>query len=380
MRIVYYLPSLYITGGLERVITEKANYLADQFGYEVIILTSEQQDREICYRLSSRVRHHDLGLVFDNPKNKSLLLKVLSYPFKYFLFKKRFSAFLIDIKPDITISTLRREINFIHKIGDGSVKIGELHITRNAYSDLSSKIRSIHRIIPYLLDRRFANQLKRFDRIILLTKEEQEIWAKLHNTIVIHNFLASKSVIPAELDNKNVIAVGRYSHQKGFDLLVEAWSVVAKKHPDWILNVYGDGDRTELQNKIDELNLTKSFIANEKTDAIIQKYLESSIFVLSSRYEGFGLVLIEAMNCGVPPVSFACPTGPKDIITHGEDGILVENGNIEQLAEKICYLIENEDVRKKMGRNARENVKKFKKEIIMDQWKKLFEMLIHDKL
>ena len=182
------------------------------------------------------------------------------------------------------------------------------------------------------------------------------------------------------MDNKNVIAVGRYSHQKGFDLLVEAWSVVAKKHPDWILNVYGDGDRTELQNKIDELNLTKSFIANEKTDAIIQKYLESSIFVLSSRYEGFGLVLIEAMNCGVPPVSFACPTGPKDIITHGEDGILVENGNIEQLAEKICYLIENEDVRKKMGRNARENVKKFKKEIIMDQWKKLFEMLIHDKL
>ena len=119
--------------------------------------------------------------------------------------------------------------------------------------------------------------MKRFDRIILLTKEEQEIWAKLHNTIVIHNFLASKSVIPAELDNKNVIAVGRYSHQKGFDLLVEAWSVVAKKHPDWIINVYGDGDRTELQNKIDELNLTKSFIANEKTDAIIQKYLESSI-------------------------------------------------------------------------------------------------------
>ena len=150
------------------------------------------------------------------------------------------------------------------------------------------------------------------------------------------------------MDNKNVIAVGRYSHQKGFDLLVEAWSVVAKKHPDWIINVYGDGDRTELQNKIDELNLTKSFIANEKTDAIIQKYLESSIFVLSSRYEGFGLVLIEAMNCGVPLYLLLVHWTQRHY-HHGEDGILVEM-NIEQLAEKICYLMkmrcENEKLEK----------------------------------
>ena len=159
MRVVYYLPSLYIAGGLERVITGKANYLADQLGYEVTILTSEQQGRETYYPLSLNVRHHDLGVVIDNPKHKSLLLKILTYPVKYVQFKKRFSAFLIDTKPDITISTLRRESNFIHTIRDGSIKIGELHITRNSYSDLSNNIRKFSKPIYHYLNRRFVKKL-----------------------------------------------------------------------------------------------------------------------------------------------------------------------------------------------------------------------------
>jgi glycosyltransferase involved in cell wall biosynthesis len=377
MRVVYYLPSLYIAGGLERVITGKANYLADQLGYEVTILTSEQQEREICYPLSPRVRHHDLGVVIDNPKQRSLLLKILTYPVKYVQFKKRFSAFLIDTKP---ISTLRRESNFIHTIPDGSIKIGELHITRNAHSILSNKIRKYLKPIHHYLNRRFVNKLKRFDKIILLTKEEQEMWPELNNTVVIPNYQDMECETPAALKHKRVIAVGRYTYQKGFDLLAEAWSIVAKRHPDWSLHIYGEGDRTGLEKRINELNLTKSFIANGKTDAIIEKYLESAIFVLSSRYEGFGMVLTEAMNCGVPPVSFACPTGPRDIISHGVDGLLVENGNIKQLAEMICYLIENEDVRKWMGGNARESVERFKKEVIMSQWQNFFEDLMKQPL
>lgn len=376
MRIVYYLPSLYIAGGLERVITGKANYLADQFGYEVIILTSEQQDREICYSLSPRVRHHDLGVVFDNPKRKSMLLKILTYPVKYLLFKKRFSTFLIESKPDITISTLRRESTFIHNIGDGSIKIGELHGTRNAYSFFPLNIRKFPKPIYHYLDSRFVNRLKRFDMIIVLTKEEQGMWPELNNKVVIHNFQEMECKVPATLKHKRVIAVGRYSYEKGFDLLIEAWRLVADKHPDWSIHIYGDGNRAELDKRIKELNLTKSFMVNGRTNSIIDKYLKSSIFVLSSRYEGFGMVLTEAMNCGVPPVSFACPSGPREIITHGVDGLLVENGNIEKLAENICTLIENEDFRKVMGGNARESVKRFRKEVIMAEWKQLFEELM----
>ena len=209
-----------------------------------------------------------------------------------------------------------------------------------------------------------------------MTKEEQELWPELNNTVVIHNYQEMECKVPATLKHNRVIAVGRYTYQKGFDLLVEAWKLVADKHPDWSLHVYGEGNRAELAKRISELDLTKSFMVNGRTDSIIEKYLESSIFVLSSRYEGFGMVLTEAMSCGVPPVSFACPSGPRDIITHGVDGLLVENGNIDHLAQNICTLIENEDLRKVMGGNARESVKRFRKEVIMAEWKQLFEELM----
>jgi glycosyltransferase involved in cell wall biosynthesis len=150
----------------------------------------------------------------------------------------------------------------------------------------------------------------------------------------------------------------------------------AGKHPDWILRIYGDGMREQLQQQIDSLGITASCILEPTVSNIVDKYCESSIFALSSRFEGFGMVIIEAMACGVPPVSFTCPCGPRDIISDGKDGLLVEDGNIEQLAEKISYLIENEDIRKKMGQQARMDVQRFRIENIAEQWKQLFESLI----
>ena len=114
-------------------------------------------------------------------------------------------------------------------------------------------------------------------------------------------------------------------------------------------------------------------------DNIIEKYQESSIFVLSSRFEGFGLVLAEAMSVGVAPVAFACPCGPRDIIHHGEDGILCENGNITELANGICRLIENEEERKKMGANAAKNIQRYSLDNIMQLWDSLFQNIIRDK-
>lgn len=164
--------------------------------------------------------------------------------------------------------------------------------------------------------------------------------------------------------------------QKGFDRLIDAWSIVNMQHPDWVLRIYGDGMRQQLQQQIDRLGIASSCILEHSTPDIDEKYCESSIFALSSRYEGFGMVIIEAMACGIPPVSFACPCGPRDIIDDGKNGLLVENGNIEMLAGKICYLIENDEIRRKMGQQARIDVERFKIEQIAGQWKELFESLV----
>ena len=193
---------------------------------------------------------------------------------------------------------------------------------------------------------------------------------------VIYNFLDCIPRKNSNCKNKKIISVGRLEYQKGFDILIDVWKKVDEKHSDWVLEIYGEGSlRKELQDKIDSLNLTDSLILKGSEKNIQSKYLESSIYMMSSRYEGMPMVLLEAMSCGLPLVSFDCPCGPKDIIKDGENGFLVKFGNIEEMAKKINYLIENEDKRIDMGKKAKELSYNYLKEKIMNQWKELFENL-----
>ena len=162
-------------------------------------------------------------------------------------------------------------------------------------------------------------------------------------------------------------------------MLLEAWKSVSKKHPDWILNIFGEGDKESLEEQIQKNDLLNKCFLKNTTNQIIDEYCNSSIFVLSSRFEGLPMVLAESMACGLPPVAFQCPCGPKDIIHNNQDGILVENGNISQLADKLIFLIENENIRKKMGTTARNNIQRLKIENIAKQWNNLFQELIKNK-
>lgn len=378
IKLAYCIPGLYASGGMERVLTLKANYLAEKLGYDVTIILTEEKGRKLYYDLSPLVKVINLDINFDRIAERNLAKRFYKYFRCQRLYKKRLKETLCELHPDITISTLRREINFITSIPDGSRKIGELHFSRYSYrnfNDIKAPA-SIRKLAAKLWMKQLIGKLEKLAKFVVLTNEDREKWVELHNVTCIHNPSTFRAPRLSDGESKRVLAVGRYTYQKGFDLLLPAWKIVCEKHPDWELIIYGDGERTSYQKLADELELSrKTCRLEESTSQVAEEMASSSIFVLSSRYEGMPMVLGEAMACGIPPVAFACPCGPRDIITDGEDGLLAENGNVEQLAEKLNYLIENESIRKQMGKNAVVNIQHFNLENIMREWDELFKSI-----
>ena len=376
-KIAYCIPSLENSGGMERVLTIKANYLVDILNYDVYIIVTEDYSKQPFYKLSKNVHLINLKVNFGDLWNYSFIKRVPIFIKKQRIYKKRLTKALMTIKPDITDTLMRREINFINDINDGSIKIGEIHNNKYHYRNFEKNdINLAKKIFAKYWMWSFHNKIKHLKRFIVLSSEDKENWSGLKNIIVINNPISFQTEKIAKLDNKKVIAVGRYTYQKGFDILIQAWKLVVNRHPYWSLNIYGNGNSQPYMILCKELGLTESCHLKKETNDIINKYLESSIFVLSSRFEGFPMVLPEAMSVGLPCVAFTCPCGTKDIINDGEDGLWVDNGNVKMLADKICYLIENETKRKKMGLNALNNIKRLNLKSIMEQWDSLFNELI----
>lgn len=380
MKIAYCIPGLYNSGGMERVLTLKANYFADVLGYDVIVVLTEGKGKDYYYKLSSRIKVINLDIDFDSTYGLPIYIRAFKQIVKERLFKKKLKDTLFYEKPDITISLLRREINFLTSIKDGSIKIGEIHFGRDNFRTLEEY--RLPQSVRIFLAKRWINsfikKVKKLDSFVVLTHEDKEKWSELNNITVIHNPLTFYPSEISDCSSKQVIAAGRYVPIKRFDHLIEAWAIVSQKHIDWTLQLYGAGNREQYQSLMEKYQLRNCFI-NPPAPDIEQKYCDSSIFVLSSKNEGFGMVIIEAMACGVPPVSYDCPCGPKDIITDQEDGLLVENGNISMLAEKIIYLIENDDIRKEMGRLARIKSQQFLIDNIGKKWDELFNHLLRRK-
>ena len=375
LKLVYLTPALYMAGGVERVLTLKANYFAEHFGYDVTIILTEGKGKSPFYPLSDRIKVVNLDIGFEQLWNCSFLKKIFVYLKKQRQYKKALTAELMKLCPDITVSLLRREINFLIGIKDGSKKIGELHVNRLNYRNFEANDTNfIKQLFAKLWMSSLVKQLKRLDRFVVLTEEDKLAWPELQNVSVIPDPLSFVPTAQSTLGVKRVIAVGRYVYQKGFDLLLQAWAKIECKCPDWMLVVYGDGDRAPYEQMMRNLGIdTSRCLLNGPTTDIQREYVNSSLFVFTSRFEGFGMVLVEAMACGLPVVSFACPCGPKDIVRDGEDGFLVENGNIDELVQQLMKLMVDHRLRTAFARHAQQNAQRFNIEQTALRWKSVFE-------
>ncbi|MBO5550111.1 MAG: glycosyltransferase family 4 protein [Prevotella sp.] len=381
LKIVYLTPALYMAGGVERVLTLKANYFAEHCGYDISIILTEGKDKPLFYPLSERVRIINLNIGFEELWTCSFLKKIVVYLKKQRQYRKMVEQELMRLRPDITISLLRREINFLTSIKDGSKKIGELHVNRANYRNYNTeKVGLVKRLFARWWSYSLLQKLRKLDQLVVLTEKDRVAWTELDNVVAIPDPLPFVPSSVSQLDKKRVVAIARYSHEKGIDLLLKAWAIAEKKVEDWQLEIFGDGDKTSFEQLIDTLGIDRTRCwLNGRTDDVEQEYLNSSLFVLSSRFEGFGMVIVEAMACGLPVVAFDCPWGPRSIISDGEDGLLVENGNVEALADALSRLIGDEVLRQSMAEKAIVNVKRFEIETIANQWLHVFNNVMNEK-
>lgn len=379
MTILYLFSQLTISGGADKVLTDKANYLAEH-GYDVTIVTESQLGRPVIFPLSPKVELLDIGLDFEKQYGHNIFYRALIYFYYIRKYKKRLSHILHTIKPDISITLMGRSLDFITSINDDSIKIGEAHTTKahlRSYHLLEER-GGIYKILAKRLRKKQITNAGKLSALVLLTPQDAKDWEGITKTYVIANAIRQIPKVSGALTNKQAIMVGRYNDAKGYNYLTEAWAIVHQKHPDWKLNIYGSGElHDEVERWIRDKHLENSMIMHEPTNQIMEKYLESSICILSSIYEGFPLVIMEAMSCGVPCVSFDTPFGPRNIIKDGEDGILVEYLNSQALAENICKVIEDDHLRKRLGEKAKQNIQRFSQDAIMKQWTDLFDSLLN---
>ncbi|MDM8153175.1 glycosyltransferase family 4 protein [Bacteroides gallinaceum] len=373
MKIIYCIAGTCHSGGMERVLANKANYLTGH-GYEVVIVTTDQQGLPPFFPLAEQIRCIDLGINYEENNGKSFANKLLHYPLKQYRHQKRLAAILKREKPDITVSMFCNDAGFITRINDGSKKVLEIHFSK--FKRLQYNRKGLWRLADLWRSRQDEKTVRRFDKFVVLTEEDKGYWGNLPNITVIPNANTFATSQAAALENKKVIAIGRYTYQKGFERLIEAWNILSPGFPGWKLDIIGNGEeRDKLQDLIHAYHLDGQVTLVSPTKSIDKVYLDASLLAMSSRYEGLPMVLLEAQAFGLPIVSFACKCGPKDIVTDGETGFLAAENDIKGLAQQMAKLMENTQLRKQMGRKAKEASRRYAEDAVMAKWTALFDSL-----
>ena len=377
MNLIYCTHSLCNPGGMERVLVNKVTYLVNRLHWDITVVTTDQKRRPVFYSLPEGVKLIDLDINYSDDNNKHPIGKIIGYLIKRHKQRKRLTALLKKEKADIVISLYPSESSFIPNIKDGSKKVLELHYCK--FFRLQYGRSGLLGLIDKWRTKQDEKIVRRFDKFVVLTNEDKGYWGALPNIMVIPNAAMHVSNKYSDVSPHRVIAVGRLDYQKGFDRLIQAWELIQKsgRYSDWQLDIFGQGEwRKMLQQAVDDKGLSDSVLINQPTQDIGKEYAGSSMLVMSSHYEGFPMVMIEAMACGLPVVSFDYKCGPRDIIQDGQNGLIVTDGDIQGLADAMMRLMNDESLRKQMSERAKKVVDIYSEKTVMKQWTELFESLV----
>ncbi len=381
MRIMYILRSFAVKAGTERVISDKMNYLSGK-GHKVSMVTYEQGKHPHAFPLIPDIQHYNIDAPFFTLGKYPLWKRYIKTLQMRHHFAKSLQQTIDKEQPDILIATTysMKLLDIVLKVKTSAHRLLESHVASyTVRKTFDFRNRPFLRRIAALYDEMVFSRLKRFEKVIALTQGDAKDWSKYtKNVMVIPNPVTfyPETVKQHDGSGHRIICVGRIHEQKGFDMLIQAFAMIADKCPEWHIDIFGNGeDEQMLLEEIHKHQLDGRIVINKPTNHIYEEYQDSDFFVLSSRYEGYPLVLNEAMSCGIPCVAFRCKYGPEDAITHGVNGLLAEDGNVEDLAQQILWMIEHPTERLAMGEKARTDTYRYLLETIMFQWEKLFNSL-----
>ncbi len=371
MKIVYSTESVTRNGGIQTVTICKANALTEIEGNEVYIIVPHVNGT------SPRAISPKVHLI--NLEIKDYWVSVLKQPARNKKYKKLLQERLEEIGPDIVVSTGLQDRNFLPriKVSSNPVFIREIHLM-SRYRRLTAESLKEKMLALWSEFKDYRLSIHRYDRIMILSEEDRRRnWANNPKAICMPNPLTVSSSARSSLNSKKAIAVGRLNPEKHFDALIKAWRLVADRHPDWTLDIWGgNGPLYEaLKKLIVDLHLEDYVFLKGETPEISAKMAESSIIVSTSVTEGMPLVLLEALAAGLPIVTFNYKYGANEIVTEGKNGFIVEEDDLDTLAKRIGRLISDEKLRKEMGENAFIASHRFLPEEIASRWMELFREL-----
>lgn len=371
MRILYVTDALAVWGGLERVLVEKANCLATHDGYGVFMLTVCHGDHPFPFPLDRQVTHVDLNVPFYVQYQYSGVRRMWSLRRLHRECREGLRHQLSIIRPDVIVCPRIEFVKDICKVKGDIPLVFESHSSFwTSRFEGAGVLRRLHTW--------WMNQsARKVQAVVTLTEGDAVEWRKINPSVHVIPDIVHLNETGTYHDgqSKSAVFVGRLSRQKDLGSLLAIWHLVRQRHPDWQLHVYGEkGDIEEsLWQRLQEDG--HGVTVHAPTADIMDVYSQHAMLLLTSRYEPFGMVLPEAMSCGLPVIAFDCPYGPADIIADGQDGFLVKDRDIEDFADKVCLLIENTDLRQQMGQAAILSSQRYRADRMMSAWQKLFESL-----